>query len=174
MKKPTSIRGSQAIRPDESRDHGALQSAPRHQAPTRRRYAAAHPGQTVRLQPEADAKVAAIRERLGVSFNQGVNIAIAGLDEDAIEAILARGEELGFQKGVKAARVAEQPARVAERAAGFADAANLYRLTVPCHKCGGPMEFRRDDTSASIAIRVLTDRRLVHTTCPSRPRYTPL
>ena len=36
------------------------------------------------------------------------------------------------------------------------------------------MEIRRDNTSASVAIRVLTDRGLVHTTCPSGLRYTPL
>lgn len=120
----------------------------------------------MRLQPEAGAKVAAIRERLGLSFNQGVNIAIAGLYEAAIEVILARGEELGFQKGVEAARVAE-------RAAGFAEAAQVFRLTVACSRCGQPMDLRRDDSSASVAIRVLADR-LVHTTCPSRPRYTPL
>ena len=83
-------------------------------------------------------------------------------------------EELGFQKGVKAARAAEQGARVAERAAGFAQAANIFRLTVPCRNCRQPIELRLDDATASGAIGVLIDAGLEHTACPSRLRYTPL
>ena len=121
----------------------------------------------MRLKPTADAKIAAIRERLGVSYNQAVNMIVEGFDEAAIEVIRAQGEETGFRKGVETAR---PPAR----AAGFTEAANVYRITVPCARCGQPMEFRHDDPSASLAIRVLTERGLVRSSCPSRLKYTAL
>jgi hypothetical protein len=136
-------------------------------APSEIRYAAAHPGQTVRLTPTADAKVAAIRELQGGSFNQAVNSAIEGLDDASLEAAQARGYETGFKEGVRRAR---PPAR----AAGVAEAEAIYRITVPCHKCGQPIELRLDNATASGAISVLIDAGLAHTACPSRLRYTPL
>lgn len=75
--------------------------AQRHQAPSRARYAEAHPPRTVRFNPKADEKILALSELLDVGYNQAVNSAIVGLGEADIEAILARGEELGFQKGVR-------------------------------------------------------------------------
>jgi hypothetical protein len=137
-------------------------------APSEIRYAAAHPGQTVRLTPTADGKVAAIRELQGGSFNQAVNSAIEGLDDAALEAAHARGHETGFQEGVRRAR---PPAR----AAGFAEAENIYRLTVPCHKCREPIELRLDDSTARSAIRVLTDAGFGHMICLTQPdiRSTP-
>jgi hypothetical protein len=73
----------------------------------------------VRFSPETHAKIVAICERTGLSYNQAVNSAGTGLDEAVIEVILARGEELGFRKGVVAAR---PPAR----GDGFAEAANIF------------------------------------------------
>jgi|HubBroStandDraft_6_1064221.scaffolds.fasta_scaffold304242_2 hypothetical protein len=136
--------------------------APKHQAPSRARYAAAHPARTVRFKPETHAKIVAICERTGLSYNQAVNSAVAGLDDAAIGVILARGEELGLQKGAKAARVEA-------RAAGFAEAANVFRITVPCQGCSEPIEVRLDDSTASIAIRALIDAGFGHTACRRAP-----
>jgi len=154
--------------------------APKQQhATSRGRYAAANPAHTVRFKPKAQAKILAICERTGLSYNQAVNSAVDGLDEAAIDIILARGEELGFQKGVKDARVAERAAGVAERAAGvaeraagFAEAAHVFRITVPCRNCGQPIELRRDD--ATVAIRALIAAGFEHTACPGRLKYTAL
>jgi hypothetical protein len=126
----------------------------------------------VRFKPKAQAKILAICESTGLSYNQAVSSAVDGLDEAAIDVILARGEELGFQKGVKDARVAERAAGVAERAAGFAEAARVFRITVPCRNCGQPIELRRDD--ATVAIRALIAAGFEHTACPGRLKYTAL
>ena len=55
MKKATSIPSSHAKGPDQPLADGGRQAASRHQAPSHRRYTAAHPGRTVRLQPGPDA-----------------------------------------------------------------------------------------------------------------------
>ena len=163
MKKATSIPGSQAIRPEQSRAPGARQGAPRHEAPTRRRYAAAHPGHTVRLQPGPDAKVAAIRERLGVSFNGGVNIAIDGLDDAALEAIHTHGYQQGYLEGFKAGRAQG-------RAAGYAEAKRIYCLTFHCPLCGQPVELRAGDVLARLALMTVVASGLGHQDgCPELP-----
>jgi hypothetical protein len=134
----------------------------RHQAPSRARYAAAHPARTVRFKPETHAKIVAICERTGLSYNQAVNSAIDGLDEAAIEVIRARGEELGFRKGVLAAR---PPAR----AAGFAAAADVFRLTVPCSICGQPIELRNGSDDARELLKLCVDHDLERFKCPPGP-----
>ena len=121
----------------------------------------------MRFKPEAHAKIVAICERYGVSYNQAVNIAVDGLTDATMEAIHGHAYELGFQEGVRGAR---PPAR----AAGFAEAASLYRIAVPCRNCGQPIELRLDDSTASVAIRALIDSGFQHTPCPSRPTYTAL
>jgi hypothetical protein len=115
----------------------------------------------VRLQPGPDAKVAAICEHLDVSFNGGVNIAIDGLDDASLEAIHTHGYEQGYRDGVAAGRAQG-------RAAGEAEAKRIYRLTVPCANCHEPIEIRHDDSSADSVLRVLIDRGIAHTTCPSQ------
>lgn len=163
MKKATSIPGSQAIGPDQSRAQGARRSAPRPQAPARRRYFAAHPGQTVRLQPKAAAKVAAVRERLRVNFNQGVNIAIEGLDEAELEAIHAHGYQQGYLEGFKAGRAQG-------RAAGYAEAKRIYCLTFPCPFCGQPVELRVGEVFARFVLDTLVASGLGHQDgCPEPP-----
>jgi hypothetical protein len=163
MTKETSIPGSHAIRPDQSGAMGALHSAPRPQAPTRRRYASAHPGCTVRLQPGPEAKVASIRERLEVSFNGGVNIAIDGLDDAALEAIHAHGYQQGYPEGFKASR--DQG-----RAAGYAEAKRIYCLTFPCPWCGQPVEIRAGDVLAKLALLTVVAADIGHQEgCPTQP-----
>jgi hypothetical protein len=134
----------------------------RPQAPSRAKYAAVNPSRTVRFKPEQLAKIAAIRERLGGSFNEAVNVIVDGFDDAAIEVIRARADEDGFRRGVKAAR---SPAY----AAGYAAASNLFRLTLPCSRCGQLIELRVDDTSARAALGVLIGRGMVHNACLSRP-----
>ena len=112
----------------------------------------------MRFSPETHAKIVAICERTGLSYNQAVNSAIEGLDQAAIDVILARGEELGFRKGVMAARA---PAR----AAGFAEAANVYRLTVPCHTCGEPIELRTDSEDAQELLKYCVRMKMDHIAC---------
>jgi hypothetical protein len=155
MKKAASIPGSPAIRPDKPSAQGARQSAPRPQAPTRRRYASAHPGQTVRLQPGPAAKVAAIQERLGGSFNQAVNSAIEGLDDGALEAIHAHGYQQGYREGFKVGR--DQG-----RAAGNAEAKQMYCLSFPCPLCGQPVEIRVGDAFAYFVFQTLGASGLGH------------
>ena len=168
MKKATSIPGSQAIRPDQSRAQGARQSAPRPQAAARRRYASAHPGRTVRLQPRPDAKVAAIRERLGVSFNAGVNIAIDGLDDAALEAIHTHGYQQGYREGFNAGHAQG-------RAAGYAEAKRIYCLTFPCPLCGQPVELRAGDALAALALMTVVASGLGHQDgCPPNKRGAPV
>ena len=112
MKKATSIPGSQAIRPHESRDQGAWQSAPRPQAPARRRYAAAHPGRN-RAPSAGGGRESRCHPRAsGGQLQSRGQHRNRRIDDAAIDVMVARGEELGFQKGVEAARVAERAARV--------------------------------------------------------------
>jgi flagellar biosynthesis/type III secretory pathway protein FliH len=155
MKKATSIPSSQAIRPEQSRAQGARQGAPRHQAPSRIDYASAHPGRTVRLQPGPDAKVAAICERLDVSFNGGVNIAIDGLDDAELEAIHAHGHQQGYREGFQAGR--DQG-----RADGYAEAKGVYCLTFRCPSCGKPVELRVGDVLARFVLQTLRASDLGH------------
>ena len=155
MKKATSIHSSHATAREEPLEDGARHTAPRHEAPTRRRYAAAHPGQTVRLQPAPDAKVAAIRERLGVSFNGGVNIAIEGLDDAALETIHTHGYQQGNRDGFKAGR--DQG-----RAAGYLEAKRMYCLTFRCPLCGEPVEIRAGDVLARLALMTVVASGLGH------------
>ena len=131
------------------------------------RYAAANPAHTVRFTPEIHAKVVAISERTGRDHNQAVTSAIDGLDPAVMEIILAHGEELGFRSGATV--------RVPARGAGFAEAGNVFRLTIACHKYGAQIELRLDDSTGSIAIRVLVDAGLARTprAC-ARPTSTAL
>jgi hypothetical protein len=131
----------------------------RHQAPSRIKYAAANPGHTVRFKPEAQAKIVAFCERYGVNYNQAVNIAVAGLSDAAMETIHSHAYELGFQEGVKGAR---PPAR----AVGFAEAANIYRLALPCHACGKPIELRTDSEDAQDLLKFCVMMEMDHTACP--------
>ena len=155
MKKATSIPSSQAIRPEQSRAQGARQGAPRHQAPSRIDYASAHPGRTVRLQPGPDAKVAAICERLDVSFNGGVNIAIDGLDDAALEAIHTHGYQQGYREVLKAGHAQG-------RAAGNAEAKRMYCLSFPCPFCRQPVEIRVGDAFAYFVLQTLVASGLGH------------
>ncbi|MHB8489354.1 MAG: hypothetical protein ACYDCS_05660 [Candidatus Dormibacteria bacterium] len=135
----------------------------RHQAASRARYAAAHPGHTLRLQPRADAKVAAIRERLAVSFNQAVNVAVDGLDDAELEAIHAHGYQQGYLEGFKAGRAQG-------RAAGSAEAKRIYCLTFPCPWCGQPVEIRAGDVLARLALMTVVASGLGHQGgCPEPP-----
>jgi hypothetical protein len=61
----------------------------RHQAPSRARYVAANPPHTVRFKRKVYNNIVASAERLGISFNQRVNIAVDELDDAAIEVIHA-------------------------------------------------------------------------------------
>ena len=89
--------------------------------------------------------------------------AVNGLDEAAIEVILARGEELGLRRGVTAARTAAH-------AAVFAAAAALFRLTFPCPKCGHPVELRVGDPLAVATVVMLVAAGLAHQGgCPTEP-----
>jgi hypothetical protein len=133
-------------------------------APSRIRYAAANPAHTVRLKPKTHAKVVSICERTGLSYNQAVNSAVDGFDEAALDAAFARGQEVGFNKGVMATRAGAH-------ATGFAAAATLFRLTVPCYHCGQPIELRLDDSSARLAIGLLISAGLAHTPCVEAARH---
>jgi hypothetical protein len=116
----------------------------------------------VRLQPEADAKVAAVRERLGVNFNQGVNIAINGLDDAELEAIHAHGYQQGYVEGLKAGRGQG-------RAAGYGAAKRIYCLMFPCPWCGQPVELRAGDVLARLALMTVVASGLGHQDgCPER------
>jgi hypothetical protein len=123
--------------------------------PSRIRYAAAHPGHTLRLQPEADAKVASIRERMGGSFNQAVNCAIDGLDDAELEAIHAHGYQQGYLEGLTAGRGQG-------RAAGYAEAKRIYCLSFRCPLCGQPVEIRVGDTFAYFVFQTLVASGLGH------------
>jgi hypothetical protein len=133
----------------------------RHLAASRIRYLAANPSHAVRFQPQTHAKIIAICERTGLSFNQAVNSAVNGLDESVIEVILARGDEVGFRRGVAAAQTGA-------RAAGFAEAVNLFRLTFPCAKCGHLVEVRVGGPLAVATLAMLNASCLVHQDgCPA-------
>jgi hypothetical protein len=134
----------------------------RREPPSRARYAARHPAHSIRFDPKTEAKIVAICERSGCSFNQAVCTAVNGLDDATIEVIHAKALQQGFERGVNAARA---PAH----AAGFAAGAHLYRLAVPCAKCRVPIEIRHDDSSADSVLRLLIDRGIAHITCPSPP-----
>jgi hypothetical protein len=129
----------------------------RPQAPSRARYATANPPRSVRLKPKPHAKIVAIRERQGVSFNQAVNIAVDGLDDAAMEVIHAHGYEQGFRAGVNHDR--------AERAAAYANSDAKFLLTLPCPKCGQPIESR--SPRREFLVAVLHARPLVHQIGPS-------
>jgi hypothetical protein len=133
----------------------------RHQAPSRARYAAVNPAHTVRFKPKAHAKILAICERTGLSYNQAVNIAVDQLDAAAMEVIRAHGNEQGFREGVKAER--------AERAAAYAASAKKFVLTQPCVKCGQPIELGVGNRGAIVYFLEMTKSGLVHVRCPSPP-----
>jgi len=135
----------------------------RHRAPSRARYAADHPGETVRLQPGPAAKVAAIRELLGVSRNQAVNIAIDGLDDAELEAIRAHGYHQGYLEGLR-------EGRAQGRVSGYAEAKRIYCLTLPCPWCGQPVELRAGDVLARLALMTVVASGLGHQDgCPEVP-----
>lgn len=126
-------------------------------APSRIRYAAAHPAHTVRFSPETHAKIVAICERTGLSYNRAVNIAVDGLDDAALEVIRSHAHELGIQEGVKVERTT--------RAAAYAESHAKFWLTLPCPKCGQPIELR---ARSLVAIRAIPDF-WAHEICPSPP-----
>jgi hypothetical protein len=174
MANRTSIPGSREVRGDAPLAQGGRRpSVPLHggdvdpmppkrrEPPSRARYAARHPAHSIRFDPETEAKIVAIRERTGCSFNQAVCTAVSGLDDAAIEVIHAKALQQGFERGVNTARA---PAH----AAGFAAGAHLYRLTVPCANCHEPIEILNDDSSADSVRRVLIEAGIAHTTCPSQ------
>jgi hypothetical protein len=109
----------------------------------------------VRLHPKAGAKVAAIRERLGVSFNQAVNIAIDGLDDAELEAIHAYGYQQGYLEGFKAGRAQR-------RAAGYAAAKRTYCLLFLCPWCGQLVELRAGDVLATLALMTVVASGIGH------------
>jgi hypothetical protein len=119
----------------------------RHEAPSRARYAAANPAHTVRFKPKTHAKILATCERTGLSYNQAVNAAVDGLDEAAIDVILARGEELGFRTGVTATR-------------------EVFRVTVPCSACGQPIELQNGSEDARELLQFCADHEFEHFKCP--------
>jgi hypothetical protein len=136
----------------------------RHVALSRIKYAAANPGHTVRFKPQTHAKILAMCEQTGLSYNQVVNSAVNGLDEAMLAVIRARGEELGYRKGVS-------DAQAEARAAGFAEAAKLFRLTFPCPKCRHQVALRAGDPLALATIAMLIASGLAHQDgCPTDAR----
>ena len=108
-------------------------------------------------------KIAAISERMGVSFNQAVNIAVDGLDDAAIEMIHAHGHEQGLRLGI-------ERAQAGERAAGYAQAKQTFCLSFPCPFCGQPVEIRAGDVFARLALMTVVASGLGHQDgCPEQP-----
>jgi hypothetical protein len=118
-------------------------TAAKHQPPSRRRYAAAHPTIGVHCvdRKEYDELIA-LRERSGLSFGQLVRQALGAMAMD-----VATVEEVG-------------------RARGWRDAKALYCLTTPCRRCGQLMEIRPGSEMAEEAVRAVSDWE--HTQCPER------
>jgi hypothetical protein len=132
----------------------------RHQAPSRARYAVAHPARTVRFTRQADEKLLTLAKLLDISYNQAANIIVEGLDDAAIEMIRARADEQGFGRGVKAAG--------AERAATFAASDAKFWLTLPCPKCGQPIEIRTASLKNIDGLLAIPEF-WAHEICPSPP-----
>ena len=134
----------------------------RPQAPSRARWAAANPPHTVRFKLSGYRKIAAISDRMGVSFNQAVNIAVDELDDAAIEMIHAHGHEQGLRLGI-------ERGQVGERAAGFALAKQTFCLTFRCPLCGQPVELRAGDVLARLALMTVVASGLGHQDgCPEQ------
>jgi hypothetical protein len=110
-------------------------SPPRHQPPSRVRYAAEHPSIGIHLSIEDRERAVALRERSGLSFAQlfrqsleRVELDIAPVEETA----LTRGYEYGLD-----------------------EAEALFKLTAPCAVCGGPMVIRPGTPMAEAAVASL-------------------
>jgi hypothetical protein len=130
-------------------------SPKRSQPPSRARYAAANPPHTVRFTLNGYEKLAAISERMGVSFNRAVNIAVDGLDDAAIEMIHAHAHEQGLRLGI-------ERAQAASRAAGYAQAKLAFCLSFRCPFCGQPVEIRVGDAFAHFVLQTLVASGLGH------------
>jgi hypothetical protein len=109
----------------------------------------------VRFNLNGYEKLAAISERMGVSFNRAVNIAVDGLDDTAMEMIHAHGHEQGLRLGI-------ERAQVGERAAGYAQAKQTFCLSFPCPFCGQPVELRVGGVFARFVLETLVASGLGH------------
>ena len=136
-------------------EEAAPPSPKRSQPPSRARYAAANPPHTVRFTRNGYEKLAAISERMGVSFNRAVNIAVDELDEASMEMIHAHGHEQGFRLGI-------ERAQAGERAAGYTQAKQAFCLSFPCPFCGQPVELRAGDALARLALMTVVASGLGH------------
>jgi hypothetical protein len=105
----------------------------KHQPPSRRRYAAAHPTNGVHCDRETRDALIALRERSGLSFGQLVRQALGAVEMD-IDTF-------------------EEEARVA----GYGQAKARYCLTTPCIICGQPIEIRAGSEMADAAVRAVND-----------------
>ena len=139
------------------RHDGDAESTPpkRSQPPSRARWAAANPPHTVRFKLSGYEKIAALCERMGVSFNQAVNIAVDELDDAAMEIIHAHGHEQGLRLGI-------ERAQAGERAASYAQAKRTFCLSFPCPICGQPVEIRAGDVLARLALMTVVASGLGH------------
>jgi hypothetical protein len=107
----------------------------KHQPPSRRRYAAAHPTIGVHCDRKTYDALIALRERSGLSFGQLFRQALGVVTKD-VEA--ARGR-------------------------GYREAKARYCLTTPCSGCGKPMEILAGSKMAERAVRGV--RRWRHHKC---------
>ena len=132
----------------------------RHVAPSRIRYAAAHPARTVRFNRKADERIRALSRLLDVSYNRAVNIVVDGVDDAALELLQSHAHELGIQEGVKLER--------AMRASAYAESDTKFWLTLPCPKCGQPIDIRTTRGESVVGILAIPEF-WAHGICPSPP-----
>jgi hypothetical protein len=121
--------------------------APKHQPPSRRRYAAAHPTIGVHCDRETYDALIALRERSGRSFGQLVRQGLGAVERDIAE-VEAR----------------EAAARERGRREGYRQARSRYCLTAHCSACGRAIEIEAGTEMARAAIRAVAPWR--HVDCP--------
>jgi hypothetical protein len=112
----------------------------KHQPPSRRRYAAAHPTIGVHCDRKTYDALTALRKRSGLSYGQLVRKALG-----AVEMNIATVEEVATARGYWQAKA-------------------RYCLRAPCSRCGQPIEIRAGSEMADAAVRAVSNWE--HTQCP--------
>ena len=129
----------------------------RRQAPSKERYAKAHPPVTAHLDVETYAQVQALHERSGLSFAELLRRSLGVVAKD-VETVRLRGYEEGLKKGTDLGYAAGFKA-------GCAQTKARYAITYACCLCGLDCELAPASEDAKVAAEALWAAGWAHQRC---------
>ena len=136
----------------------------RRQAPSKQRYAEAHPTITAHLDVETYAQVQALHERSGLPFAELLRRSLGVVAKD-VETVRLRGYNEGLKRGTETGYSAGYKA-------GYARAEAEHTVTYPCSLCGLDLDMAPGSDEAKAAAEALREAGWAHTSCVEEKEHT--